>query len=194
MLLETAIGAGNTIRFSEAADFFRILECDADVNIKFFADGREIADCTGVSAGYAERFGRAFDALEITAPTGCTIKFVARLGNTVNFDAPPPPPASTTSVDNLPASQGAFTQGAVTVTNASGQVAAANAARRYLLIQNKDGAGVIYVNLTGAAATAANGVKVSAGGALEISGYQSTAAIFAIGDIASNANVVIVEG
>jgi hypothetical protein len=73
-------------------------------------------------------------------------------------------------------------------------VLAANANRRYLLIQNNDTAGIIYVRLDGGAATAATGIKIAAGGSYECAGYVPTGAITAIGDIASNANVVAVEG
>lgn len=90
--------------------------------------------------------------------------------------------------------QGAFTSTQKTVTNASGQLAAAKAARRYLLVQNNDLTGIIYVNLSGAAATAANGIKVNPGGSIELQGYVPSGAITAIGSIASNANVVLVEG
>ena len=79
------------------------------------------------------------------------------------------------------------------VTNASAQLLAANTARQYLLIQNKDSAGTIYVTF-GAAATVANGVYIAPGGAYELTGAISTQPIFAIGSIANNPNIVTVEG
>lgn len=90
-----------------------------------------------------------------------------------------------------PQAIGANTQ--KTVTNASASMVAANAARQYLLIQNKDTAGVIYINF-GAAATVANGLKIAAGGSFELNSNMLTGQIFAIGDIASNANIVVIEG
>jgi hypothetical protein len=80
-----------------------------------------------------------------------------------------------------------------TVTNASASMVAANATRKYLLIQNKDAAGDIYINF-GAAATMDNGLKIAAGGSFELNSNILTAQIFAIGSIASNANIVVVEG
>jgi glutamate 5-kinase len=80
-----------------------------------------------------------------------------------------------------------------TVTNVSAQLLAANVNRAYLIIQNKDSAGTIYVNF-GAAATVANGIAIAPGGAYELNGTCSTQQIFAIGSIGSNANVVTVEG
>lgn len=95
--------------------------------------------------------------------------------------------------DNKVAQSGSFANVQSTVTNASTQLVAANGARQYLLIQNKDNAGSIYINF-GSAATVANGVRVIPGGALELDAIVSTQAIFAISDIASNANVVTVQG
>ena len=80
-----------------------------------------------------------------------------------------------------------------TVTNASTSLVAANAQREYLLIQNKDATGNIYI-VFNAAATVAAGVKITPGGSFELNSNILTAQIFAIGDIASNANVVVVEG
>ncbi|MDD2932748.1 MAG: hypothetical protein PHO76_02575 [Methylotenera sp.] len=80
-----------------------------------------------------------------------------------------------------------------TVTNASTEMVAANASRSYLLIQNKDTAGNIYINF-GAEATVGNGLKIDAGGSYELNGNMLTAAIFTIGDIGSNANIVVIEG
>jgi len=80
-----------------------------------------------------------------------------------------------------------------TVTSVSAQLLAANAAREYLLIQNKDAAGDIYINF-GAAATIANGLKIPAGGSYELNCNILTGAIYAIGSIANNPNIVIVQG
>lgn len=80
-----------------------------------------------------------------------------------------------------------------TVTNASASLLAANATRKYLLIQNKDASGDIYINF-GAAATTANGLKIAAGASYELNSTILTAGIFAIGTIASNPNIVVIEG
>jgi len=82
---------------------------------------------------------------------------------------------------------------AKTVTNASESMLAANAARKYLLIQNKDASGDVYINF-GAVATMANGLKIAAGQSYELNNAQLTAEVFAIGSIASNANIVVIEG
>ncbi|GKT19560.1 hypothetical protein AVHY2522_22930 [Acidovorax sp. SUPP2522] len=80
-----------------------------------------------------------------------------------------------------------------TVTSASTQLLAAKAGRKYLLVQNRDGAATVYLSF-GAAATVAAGVRIVPGGAFELVGTCTDQAIFAIGDVASQSNVVTVEG
>lgn len=80
-----------------------------------------------------------------------------------------------------------------TVTTASAQVLAASANRKYLLVQNKSGTGTVWL-VFGAAATQAAGIKLGPGGNYEMASVVSTQALFAIGDIASNADVLVVEG
>lgn len=83
------------------------------------------------------------------------------------------------------------------VTNASAQLLAANSGRQYLLIQNRDTTGTVYVNLAGAAATvgaAGNSIAIPPGGSFELFNALPTGAITAIGDVAANGNVLLVEG
>lgn len=189
MIQNTSISAGATLQFSEDADFFRYLEGTAAITVRFYKNGAEVTIAEGVKPGYAEDFQAGnFDRLTITSDTTQTIQFVTRLGNVVNYDAPP------TGAVTLSGQVGAVTQAQATVTNASAQLLAAKANRKYLMIQNKDSGGDVYVNLAGAAATTANGVKIGPGDSLELATYCPSAAIFAIGSIASNANVVVVEG
>ena len=96
------------------------------------------------------------------------------------------------SVSLIPATN-SFVQLAAAVTNVSSVIDAANTSRKYLLIQNKDSTGSIYVNLTGAAATVANGIEVPPGSALELTTAVPTASITAIGSIANNPNILVVE-
>lgn len=93
---------------------------------------------------------------------------------------------------NTQTQRGTFVNANSAVTNASTQLLAANANRQYLLIQNKDLTGNVYL-VFGAAATVALGIKIAPGGSMELANTISTQAIFAIGDIANNANVVTLE-
>lgn len=184
MLLSTTIQAGATLEFYETGDFFRLLECNNQVTVRFYHLGAELVNAEGISEGYAEKFAEQFTSIKITSDTTQTLQFVVRNGNTVSYDAPPVGAAL----------NGAFTQANVTVTNASTKLKAGNASRRYLFIQNNDASGDIYITLDGSAATTAKGIKIAAGNAYELQGFVTNGEIYALGSIASNANVVIVEG
>lgn len=188
MTVQAVFQAGETKEWHGQGDFFRLLESTGPVTIEFFEQGREIAEAINMMAGYGEQFNnRKFDRLRITSPTAQSISYVVRDGAEVRYDRG----AASVTVTNT---AGAFTQAQHTVTNASAQMLAANANRRYLLIQNKDPTADLWVNLAGVAATSANGLLITAGGSLELQGYVCTGAVTAIGSIASNANIVIVEG
>ena len=183
MLLTTTIQAGTTLEFYETGDFFRLLEYNNQVTVRFYYLGAELVNAEGISEGYAEKFAEQFTSIKITSATTQTLQFVVRNGNTVSYDAPPVGAAL----------QGAFTQGAANVGTVSTEIKAANGARRYLLIQNK-GATDIYITLNGAAATTDNGIKVdAAGGSYELQGFVPVAAINAISS-AANSAVIVVEG
>ncbi len=190
MHLTLTISAGQRIEFSEQADFFRMMAGTGSVTVQYYKNGAMVAEGTNVQVGYAERFTTdSFDRFAITNTSGFsqTITIATRLGNEVHYDTPPNGAVTVTNVN------GAFTQSQKTVTNASGQLAAANGTRRYLLIQNNDASGIVYVKLDGSTATSASGIAIQAGGSIELSNFVPTGAITAIGSIASNANVVLVE-
>lgn len=198
--------AGVALEFQEPADFIRLLETPAnDLTLIFYRNGAEVARASNVGEGYAERFAVPFDKVRISTEGGGLVEFVTRLGAQVAYDKPPT--GSITGTVELGAASlaaletinvvdvaGAYTQAQKTVTNASTQMLAANASRAYLLIQNNDATGIIYVNLTGAAATTLNGVKLGPGASLEIAGHCPSAAITAIGSLATQSNVIAVEG
>lgn len=184
MLDTITLTAGQEQEFYEVGDFFRIMSASQPLTVRFYAQGAQVAESKGVAGGYAERFqAGGFDRIKLLSDTTQTVQFVARLGNQVFYDLPP--------FGNI---NGAFAQNQKTVTNASAQLLAANLFRRYLLIQNKDSVGSVYLKFGATAATTANGVRIPAGGSYEITGFVPTDAIQAIGDIASNANIITIEG
>ncbi len=186
MYQKTTIGAGSRTEFIEASDFFRILSAQQVITVEFYNNGAKIAEAIDVGTGYAEKIPSGFDRIAITSATAQTIQFVTRLGGDVRYDQS----SGAVSITNV---NGAFNQAQATVTTTSAQLKAANAARRYLLIQNNDSSGDIFVTVDGTTATTAKGIKLSAGSSIELSTYAPTGAINAIGSIASNANVVVVE-
>jgi hypothetical protein len=92
------------------------------------------------------------------------------------------------------APRSSFAQSLKTVANTTGQLIAANSARSYLLIMNKDTSGTIYLMFGLSAATVANGLPLGPGQSYELNSNISSDAVQAIGSIASNTNVLVIEG
>lgn len=187
MHIKTTMTAGQRVEFQEQSDFFRILDLPGVVDVEFYKMGAKVSEALGISAGYAEKFTDGFDKIAITTATGQSIQLVTRLGNEVRYDKAP---VGNTTINNVAST---FTNTQKTVTNSSATLVAANANRRYLLIQNNDAAGDIYVRLDGVAATTATGIKIESLGSYALENLVPSSAITAIGSIASNANVVVVE-
>lgn len=181
--------AGAPQEFYGVCNFLRVLEAGAPLTLEFYDQGREVAEAVNVGEGYAEKFEvGTFDRVRLSSAVDQEVQFVTRLGNSVLYDKAPM--GDTNIVNAL----GTVVQGVQTVTNASAQLLAANAARKMLLIQNKSATGTIYLRLDGAAATVANGLRLGPGDSLSLENYVPTGAIFAIGDIASNTEVLTMQG
>jgi hypothetical protein len=174
--------------------YFTTLACSNPINVRFYHGGKQLdlGQISQLLAGLEVTLGNigdteaAFDRIEIDVTGTDTVQ--VGIGNgQARYNRS----QGSVAVTNV---RGAMTNTAATVTNASAQLVAANASRNYLLIQNNNTSGDIYVRLDGGAATTATGVKIPAGGSYELIGYVPTGAITAIGSIASNANVVVVEG
>ena len=89
--------------------------------------------------------------------------------------------------------RGTGTQSTYAVTTASAVGIAANA-RRYLLIQNNSDEDV-FINLTGATVTVANGFKIAAsGGSLELHTWVPSGAITAIHGGSGTKTLTYMEG
>ena len=174
--------------------YFTTLACSNPINVRFYRGGKQLdlGQISSLLAGLEVTLGNisdavaAFDRVEIDV-TGTDTVTVGIGNGQARYNRS----QGSVAVTNV---SGAFTNAAATVTNASAQLKAANATRRYLLIQNNDASGDIYVRLDGTAATIGTGVKIPAGGSYELQGYVPTGAVTAIGSIASNANIVVVEG
>lgn len=186
-----AAGAAGAKEINEAGDFLRILSSAAeDVALKFYYQGREVADVQNVGAGYSESL--KFDRVRITTVAGGQVSIVTRMGGQVSYDRAVGA-VNITGTVTVKNENGGFSQTLGNVTGASGQLLAANANRRYLLIQNNDAGVTIYLRLDGTAATVANGVKLTPGQSLEIQGRAPTGQINVIGSGATTA-VAVLEG
>jgi len=193
---QTFAGA-TTWEMNVSGNYFTTLECASAVNVRFYKGGKllDLGEIRGLLAGLEVTLGdigareAAFDRVQIDVQAGDTVKIGIGNGQ-ARYNRSQ---GSVAVTSNRQAQSAAFDNLQATVTNASGQLLAANANRQYLLIQNKDLAGAIFLAF-GKAATVAAGVRVIPGGNFELVGTQCTQAIYAIGDIGSNANIVTVEG
>lgn len=184
-----AIQAGATVKFNIPGRNFRLIETTGPVNVTFYRRGAEIAESVQVEAGYSEKWeqdSEGFEQVEFYSATAQTIKFAVRMESSVSYDR---------AVGNVAVTNnaGPFTHGAKTVTNVSGGMLGANANRRYLLIQNKHASGTIWVVFQNIAATQLAGVRIQPGGSIELDSFVPTGNINAIGDIASNGEVIVVD-
>lgn len=191
-----SMSAGQRLQVNEVGRFFRVMEAPDPVNVTFYLRGKEVARAEAVRSGFAETYGgEGFDQVAITSPTAQSVQYAVRLDSTVAYDVPPIGNSNVVNVvDVRPSQTITGTQTAENVTNASTTILAALAGRSYLCVQNKSDTGTIWLNLMGAVCTQANGIKIEPGESFTMEGNRITAtAITAIGDIASNTDVVALE-
>lgn len=182
-----AIQAGATVKFNIPGRNFRLIETTGPVNVTFYRRGAEIAESVQVEAGYSEKWERdseGFEQVEFYSATAQTIKFAVRMESSVSYDRA----VGNVAVTN---NSGAFSFAAPAVANVSTNICNAGSYSRYLLIQNKSASGTIWVSLNGALANVTNGIKIPPGGSLELDSFLPVAQINAIGDLASNTDVVV---
>lgn len=188
-MVTAAFEAGESRTFVVSGQYFELIDSPASVDV-FLVDryGAQRGVMRAAEASFNLK-ATDFSEIQIISPTAQTIRFAYGTGEAGTRRSA----ASISGAVILGNVNGTFTQNQATVASLSGQIFAPNSARRYLLVQNNDATGIVYVNLSGADATLGNGVKIGPGESLEIQGYAPTGGITAIGSIASNANVVAVE-
>ncbi len=179
------VPANGSFRLTTKGSFFKILSCMGQLDVRSDSISLE-----GLLGGDGLK-DYAFDYLTFTDKSGATntVRVVTAEEEFINSQQ-----VNTAITSNKAPQSASFLNTAKTVTNASAQLVGANAARQYLMIQNKDASGTIYVTFGGAAATVANGVRIGPGGNFELGDVIPTGAVNAIGDLANNANVVVLEG
>jgi hypothetical protein len=178
------VPGGGSYRLLVSGQYFKILSATAAVKVQ-----ADFGTLDGIIAGQGLE-NTPFSYLMITNKSGADNTLSIIIGDENFVDG---------MSGNVAISKGcqaisnAFVNAAATVTTSSSQIIAVNLVRQYLLIQNKDASGNIYISF-GTAATVAAGIKIPPGGAFELPGTVSSQAIFAIGDLANNANIVTLEG
>lgn len=184
--LSIAFTAGQRIQLELIGNFLHLLETSSGLDIDFMRDGGIYAQALNMEYGFFSKPDKNFNALGFTSAGAQTIKIAVGAGDGGY--------SRTSGNVSIIGQQGAATQAQKTVTNASGLLLAANAARKFLYIENNDAAGDIFVTIDGGAATLVKGKKIPPGGYWMFDTWSPSAAVYAIGSIASNANVVVIEG
>lgn len=179
------VPALGSFRLLASGRFFRIISALGGLNVN-----TANATLKGLGVGDGQE-KTPFDFILFTDTSGSvnTVKVVVADEAFLNS-----PQTNTAITQNKTTISASFANTQKMVTNASAQLLAANSARQYLLIQNNDSAGIIYVTFGGAAATALNGIRIMPGGFWEWDSTVSNQAVQAIGSIATQSNVVTVEG
>lgn len=177
--------AGQSLDFNSVGNYFHLLESTAGVDISFLLHGQEASRAQNMEFGFFAKPAGGFTGLRFESATTQTIKIALGFGDG-GYNR-------TTGSVQIVGQANDFSQSQKTVTNASGLLLAANPSRKLLFIQNNDAAGIIYVALDGSPATTASGIKILQGGSLILDSHLPSGAVYAIGDIAGNVNVVVVE-
>ncbi len=178
------VPANGVHRLLVAGDYFKLMTASGPMDVQ-----AEWGELRGLQAGQgleATPFSYLVFRDTSGAPNPARVfigdeKFIDGLGGTVNI--------GTNAVPKSPA----FLAQQKNVTNASAQLLAANVDRQYLLIQNNAASGDVYVSF-GVAAVIGSAVRVVAGGNYELASVVPMSAIHAIGSVALNSDVVVVEG
>lgn len=194
-MIETIVqsfAAGEVKTFSVSGNYFELIDAPSGGVDVILSDrsGGQLASMRNIGAGYFVRPG-PYEVVQITSASAQSISFFVADGDagtrrlSGNVTVTSAPAVVLPVLSNLANAQ-------ATVTTTSAQLLAANAARKYLLVQNKDPVGTIWLGW--GTVTQANGIRVPPGGFYELPDYNTTQALSAIGDLASNANIVTVQG
>lgn len=180
--------AGQAVRLDGLGDYFHLLETVEPVDIEFMFNGQVQGEARSMEYGFFFKPTGGFSALGFTSATTQTIKYAIGIGDG-GYNR-------TTGAVSILNQQGAHTETQKSVTNANQVLMAANAARRGGLIQNNDAAAVLRVTVDGAAASAARGFRVLAGGVFNLSDYAPSGAIYGCMETATGTlnNVEVAEG
>lgn len=186
------IAANSTEQISVVGDYVRIKTASVPVHIEAM-DGQVDAR---MEQGDALNL-KPFQRLSVSHDGAGEQEITLLIGNGTSADSAKV--GGSMSISSLPAVTvsalpvAAMVQTAPAVGVASGLLVAANAARKFLMVQNNSASQDVCLNLAGAAATLAGGVKLAPGASLVLDVCCPSAAIYAIAD-AAGASVVVVEG
>lgn len=181
--------AGVPKPFGVFGNFFRIRTAAVGVTVEFWRSEKKLAEnlegATAAEWAYPEG---GFDKVVVTSSGTQLVEFDIYAGR-VGSDAI----SGSVTITAPPA--GAHVPAAVAITNASAVILAANAARKYLLIQNAHATDTLWVRCDGVAATATPAcLAIPAGGVWEPP-FVPSGEIRGIRSVASGGNNVhVIEG
>lgn len=185
-----SIPAGSVEEFAVVGDYIRLKTAAVPVSFTVEETGESIELEQGDAANLS-----AFKRVKVAHKDAAAQAIVFYVGNGTSADsAKVGGSVSVASVPDVKSAPAAYAQTAPVVGVASGQLLAAKADRRFLLVQNKHASQSIWINLAGAAATTAGGVLLAPGASLLLDQAAPNGAINAIGETGDNAAVVVVEG
>lgn len=198
------IAAGNPEDIGVSGDYVRIKSASVPVRIEAEngqvdatieeGDALNLKQFTRLRVSHADA---AEQAITLLIGNG-TSSDSARVGGSIDVSTMPAVNVATmpaVDVATMPAVARPMTQTASAVGVASAQLVAANAARRFLLIQNTDAAASVFLNVAGAAAVLDQGVELPPGASVVFDVATPAGAVFAIASAATAAGaVVVVEG
>ena len=184
---DVILTAGEIAKLGIPAKYFRIMDSVGPIDVTFWRNAREVATASNMLAGFYSQPAGGFDAISLLSATSQTVT-IGTSDGTGGYDRG----AADVTVLNT---GGPLVVSMVDIAAAATdyQAAAANAARRYLLVQNQDAAVNLYLNFGAAATLGAGSVKIPPGGYWESAAYCSTDAIHLMATAATS-NVAVVEG
>lgn len=181
-----SIAAGETKTFFIGGNYVEVIDSVDPINVLLYGPTGSNEFAESIIAGtYLKEPFTSFNVTSATAQT-ITLLITGREGGSRRI-------AGAVELTNT---AGTYTNGPVAVTNAVGGITAlaANAARRYCLIQNTDPIANMWVTMDGSAPTTTRGVKLTPGGAWECPAmFAPVGAIKVIADQAA-ATAQVVEG
>lgn len=192
-ILTLNLTAGVTQQFRRGGVGLEILSSTAAIDLNTYSpQGGQSASMTACLGGQFIN-GVTFGGFDVKSTTTQTVRLLVldagEGGGSRNVAL-----NGNLNLGTVPATQSnAFVNTNRTVTSTSTAVLGGNSARQYLLIQNKDSTGTIWVAF-GAAATQANGLRIPPGGYWEWDGTVPVSTVNVIGDLATQSNVITIEG
>lgn len=173
--------------FAVPGRYFRLLSTVNPVDVYFYLKGQLIGQALQMQAGLAAD-GLDFDRIEITTGGAEAVKFIVS-DSPIRYDRL----SGDMDVNNT---AGAYTNSRATVLSSGvSTLLAADANRRYVLVQNNDTSVSLRLTMDGVDPTTTQGVRIPPGGFWESPAmYAPTGAIKAIAESGAGVAVEVVRG